>query len=87
MKNDAVIKSEGLRILAENLGIVEAERFVALLLREPFDYTDWQRNLYKGETVSSLFEKVRAFEKTRPAALEHRHEQHHDPAGQTTGRF
>ena len=62
MKNDTVIKSEGLRVLAENLGIVEAERFVTLLLREPFDYTEWQRKLYEGETVSSLFQKVKASE-------------------------
>ena len=62
MKNDTVIRSEGLRILAENLGIVEAERFVTLLLREPFDYTEWQRKLYEGETVSSLYQKVKASE-------------------------
>jgi len=66
MKTDTVIKSEGLRVLAENLGIVEAERFVTLLLREPFDYTDWQRKLYQGETVSSLFRKVKASEKPSP---------------------
>jgi hypothetical protein len=27
--------------------MVEAERFIALMLREPFDYTEWQRGLYK----------------------------------------
>jgi len=35
---------------------------VTLLLREPFDYTDWQKDLYRGETVASLFGKVKAFE-------------------------
>ena len=63
MKSDAVIKSDGLRILAENLGIVEAERFVTLLLREPFDYTDWQKSLYDRESVTELFEKVKASER------------------------
>jgi hypothetical protein len=63
MKSDTLIKSDGLRVLAENLGIVEAERFVTLLLREPFDYTEWQKDLYRGETVTSLFDKIKAFEK------------------------
>ena len=64
MQSDTVLKSDGLRILAENLGVVEAERFVTLLLREPFDYTAWQKKMYKGETVASLFNKVKAFEQT-----------------------
>jgi len=65
MKSDTLIKSDGLRVLAENLGVVEAERFVALLLREPFNYTEWQKQMYKGETVASLFQKVKAFEQSR----------------------
>ena len=33
----------------------------------PFDYTEWQKDLYRGETVASLFDKVRAFEKLQGA--------------------
>jgi len=65
MKSDTLIKCDGLRILSENLGVVEAERFVTLLLRDPFDYTEWQKKMYKGETVATLFDKVKAFEQTR----------------------
>jgi len=32
--------------VARGRDIVEAERFIALMLREPFDYTEWQRGLY-----------------------------------------
>lgn len=39
MKTDTVIRSEGMKILSDNLGMVEAERFVMLIQREPFDYT------------------------------------------------
>ena len=46
MLTDTMLKTEGMRILAENLGWFEAERFIALMLREPFDYTEWQRDLY-----------------------------------------
>jgi hypothetical protein len=45
VKTDTLIKSEGMKILIEHLGKVEAERFIALIMREPFDYTKWQVNL------------------------------------------
>ena len=62
MRSDALIKSEGMRVLAENLGIIEAERFIMLMLREPFDYTDWQRNLYGSMGVKELYSKIVEFE-------------------------
>ena len=47
MLTNTVLKNEGLRILAEQLGLVEAERFIALMRREPFDYTEWRQGLFK----------------------------------------
>jgi hypothetical protein len=54
MKTDTEIRTDGLRALTEALGPVEAERFVALMLREPFDYTKWQRDLWPGKNVEEL---------------------------------
>jgi hypothetical protein len=59
MRSDVLIKSDGMRVLAEHLGIVEAERFITLVLREPFDYTKWQRNLYADMTVDELYAKIK----------------------------
>lgn len=42
MRTDAEIRARGLRVLIDGLGAVEAERFISLILREPFDYTTWQ---------------------------------------------
>ena len=53
-----------MKVLAENLGIVEAERFITLILREPFDYTEWQRNLYGNMGVSELYKKITNYENT-----------------------
>lgn len=39
VKTDTLIINEGMKILTEHLGKVEAERFIALIIREPFDYT------------------------------------------------
>ena len=62
MRSDTLIKSDGMRVLAENLGIVEAERFITLVLRDPFDYTEWQRSLYGNMSVTELYDKIATFE-------------------------
>jgi len=45
MRTDSAVKSDGMNILREKLGNVDAERFVMLLLREPSDYTVWRKQL------------------------------------------
>jgi len=62
MRSDALIKNDGMRVLAENLRIIEAERFINLVLREPFNYTEWQRNLYGDMHVNELYDKITEYE-------------------------
>lgn len=50
MMVDTEIKTRGIHILSQHLEDVEAERFVTLIQREPFDYTIWHRGL--DETLS-----------------------------------
>jgi hypothetical protein len=45
MITDEELKAQGVRALIAALGDVEAERFVSLLTRAPFDYTKWQATL------------------------------------------
>lgn len=54
MISDTTIKSEGMNVLVKNLGMVEAERFVMLMRREPFDYTKWQESLFEGKTLEQI---------------------------------
>jgi len=51
---DTELKIAGIDALLKALGNVETERFVALLLREPFDYTVWQRTLWQDQTVTEI---------------------------------
>ena len=51
---DTEIRQKGLGALIAVLGEVDAERFITLLSREPFDYTKWQRNLFPGLDVQEL---------------------------------
>lgn len=58
MMNDTVIRNKGMKILIEHLGKVEAERFITLITREPFDYTEWQSTLWEGKTVKEISEEA-----------------------------
>ncbi len=54
MKTDTEVRLDGLRALVNALGTVEAERFITLMLREPFDYTTWQRHLWAEKSVNEI---------------------------------
>ncbi len=56
MMTDTEIRVKGITALSTSLGSVEAERFIALILREPFDYTRWQRALFEGQSVEAISE-------------------------------
>ena len=61
MKTDSEIRVDGLQILIQELGIVEAERFITLILREPFDYTKWRQNLWPDRSVDDISKAAMAF--------------------------
>lgn len=57
---DNELRISGFTVLVQTFGDVNAERFIALMNREPFDYTEWRReNLFVGETVDSIMDKAK----------------------------
>jgi hypothetical protein len=54
MYDTATIMNEGMSCLVEKLGVIETEIFISQIIREPFDYTKWQREHYAGLSVSEL---------------------------------
>lgn len=53
-----------MNILMDSVGPVDAERFVSIVNLNHFDYTEWRKdNLFVGETVDTLVDKIRAFER------------------------
>jgi len=54
MYTETVLRNTAMRLLINNLGNIEAERFIMLINREPFDYTKWQQNLFDGMSVREL---------------------------------
>jgi len=59
MRTDMLIRYEGMRALREHLGPVESEKFIVLIRREPFDYTEWQQTLWQNKSVDELFEAAK----------------------------
>ena len=57
-KTDTVLRLEGMNVLIDNLGAVDAERFISLMSREPFDYTRWRQDNLEDEDVRTLSRKA-----------------------------
>ncbi len=60
MITDTEIRIKGLQILTEHLGDIEAERFIALIQREPFDYTKWRQGLDEDLSIDEISQKAMA---------------------------
>lgn len=58
MYNTAAIMNTGMDCLVEKLGAIETEIFISQIIREPFDYTKWQREHYADLSVSELNKKA-----------------------------
>ena len=54
MITDTEIRVKGMEALSKAIGLVEAERFISLIQREPFDYTKWRQNLFEGMTIEEI---------------------------------
>jgi len=61
MRTDTVLRCDGMKVLAAHLGIVEAERFVALIQREPLDYTEWRQHLFDDVPLETFLENARRY--------------------------
>lgn len=51
---DSEIRITGFRALLAALGDVQAEKFIALIQREPFDYTQWHRTLWPDQSIEEI---------------------------------
>ena len=58
MKTDSEIINRGFETIFSSLGMVDAERFIMLIKRDKFDYTEWQKKLWSNESVESLSDKA-----------------------------
>ena len=62
---DNILRLNAMNLLVKGLGEVEAERFIYLVKREHFNYTEWQRDLWSDKTIDEVFELASEREKSR----------------------
>jgi len=62
MKTDTEIKIQAFEILNRYLGMVESERFIALIQREKFDYTKWRETIFEDLTAEEISKKAMEFQ-------------------------
>ncbi len=54
MRTEAEIRKLGMKALLRELGDVDTEIFIKNMIREPFDYTEWQRTLWVDKDVAEI---------------------------------
>ena len=61
---DNAVRIAGMQALIDKLGYVDAERFVSMISREHFDYTEWRRdNLDESISIRELSRRATEFAK------------------------
>ena len=54
MKTDNAVRLEAMEALIATLGTVDAERFISMVKRDTFDYTEWQRKLWNDKNIEEI---------------------------------
>jgi len=67
MKTDTVLKVEAMALLIKSLGELDA---VSLVKSDRFDYTKWQRDLWKDKTIDDIYGMAVDFEQRKAASRE-----------------
>ena len=66
MNSTAEIMDFGMTCLIEKMGIVDAERFVSILIREKSDYTKWRQRYFQGVSSDDFHSAAIAYGKNHP---------------------
>ena len=61
MLTDSELKIKGYEILRKELGEPEAEKFIFLLIKDPFDYSVWMKNLFEKKNIYGLSKEAKVF--------------------------
>lgn len=66
MITDEEIKLKGMKALVAALGEVYAERFISLIMRNQFDYTKWQKELWTDQSITDISREAMRMRDPKP---------------------
>lgn len=59
MLTDIMVQKKGIEALIKELGSVDAERFINIAIKNPFDYTEWRKNnVHEDLSIRELSKKA-----------------------------
>jgi hypothetical protein len=61
ISSDTALRVKAMHILVEYLGAVNTERFITSIKNDHFDYTEWQRDLWKDKSIEELHAEASEF--------------------------
>ncbi|MDR1916494.1 MAG: hypothetical protein LBQ58_07970 [Synergistaceae bacterium] len=64
MRTDSILRLEAMDALISALGAIDAERFISMMKRDTFDYTEWQRKLWADKSIEEIHSMASVHEKT-----------------------
>jgi len=65
MRTDNVLRVEAMNVLLQAFGAVDAERFISMVKRDTFDYTEWRRDLWNNMTIDDVYAEAAALENSK----------------------
>ena len=65
MRTDNVVRLEAMDALIATLGTIDTERFITMVKRDTFDYTEWQRKLWSDKSIEEIHALATEHEKNR----------------------
>jgi hypothetical protein len=63
MRTDSALRYEAMGALIQALGTVDAERFISMVKRDTFDYTEWRRGLWNDMTIDEIYAEASVHER------------------------
>jgi hypothetical protein len=61
---DTVLSQSAVKCLVDKFGIVDTERFISLINKERFNYTEWQKDLFDGMTAKEILRTASDWKKS-----------------------
>ena len=65
MRTDSVVRIYAITVLLDNLGVLDTERFISMIKRDNFDYTEWRRDLFKDKSIEEIHAMATGHERRR----------------------
>lgn len=66
MNNTIDIMDKGFACLVEKLGVIDAERFIAMIKRDNFDYTVWRREYFGNMNLDEINSEAVSYAENHP---------------------